>query len=244
MPNPATYKLTVTTTNPSSHTLNEVVGNPRVTSPIDLQAAVGNIKLEVEGDCPRLVEAVVRYVFTEFFALAHRTGLYNRQKHLWESIARVNDIVVNRVKEGFLMKTDFPYLDVVFQDAKGRPVILACVAEPDAMHGSEKDVDKNLEWALKSLKQRAEKMKSKGGTLAGVFCVYPEPFPEIVLRQVEKLVGAEDPVGKFESIMPEPLLIPIDLLEVDMVKLAKDDHSNSVRLIHPDLAVKGRAKAD
>ncbi|HEY9733105.1 MAG TPA: hypothetical protein V6C89_14405 [Drouetiella sp.] len=246
MPNSATYKLSITNENPSNHSLNSVVMQPRVSTPIDLQAATSNIKVQSEGDCPRFVQTVVRYIFTEFFSLAHRTGLYNRQKMLWESIARVNDVAVHRLQQGFFSKTDLPYFDLHFQDSKGRPVLLACVAEPEALAGAEGEVERRLKDAVKSLQQRAEKLRSKGGTLSGVFLVFPKPFPENVLKIIEDLTGASDPVGRFESILPEPLLMPIDLLEVDLGQLEHDaaDSIDSVRLVHPDLVVKGRAKSD
>jgi hypothetical protein len=244
MPNSATYKLSITTINPLTQTLNSVVANPRVCTPIDLQAATSNIKVESDDSVPNLVQAVVRFVLTDFFTLAHRTGLYNRQKLLWESIARVNDVAVHRLTQGLFAKSELPYLDLYFQDSKGRPLILACVAEPEAVLGSDGEIDRKLKDQVKAVQQRAEKLRSKGGTLSGVFLVYPQPFPENVLKIVEDLTGASDPVGKFESILPEPLLIPLDLLEVDMVQLANLGHqvSDPVRLIHPDLVVKGRAK--
>lgn len=244
MPNSATYKLSITNENPSNHTLNSVVMQPRVSTPIDLQAATSNIKVECDGDCPRMLQTVVRYVFTEFFTLAHRTGLYNRQKLLWESIARVNDVAVHRLQQGIFSKSNLPYFDLHFQDSKGRPLLLACVAEPEAAMGADGDGERKLKDSVKALQQRAEKLRSKSGTLSGVFLVYPKPFPENVLKIIEDLTGASDPVGKFESILPEPLLIPIDLLEVDLDQLSEDgdQSTESVRLVHPDLVVKGRSK--
>jgi len=245
MPNSATYKLSITNENPSNHTLNSVVMQPRASTPIDLQAATSSIKVESDGDCPRLIETVVRYIFTEFFSLAHRTGLYNRQKLLWESIARVNDVAVHRLQQGFFSKTDLPYFDLHFRDSKGRPVLLACVAEPDAVLAADNESERRLKDSVKALQQRAEKLRAKSGTLSGVFLVYPKPFPENVLKIVEGLTGASDPVGRFESILPEPLLMPIDLLEVDLVQLdhAAADSTEPVRLVHPDLAVKNRGKS-
>lgn len=245
MPNSATYKLSISTENPSNHTLNSVVMQPRVSTPIDLQAATSNIKVECDGDCPPMLQTVVRYVFTEFFSLAHRTGLYNRQKLLWESIARINDVAVHRLQQGLFSKTNLPYYDLHFQDSKGRPLLLACVAEPEAVMGADADGERKMKDAIKALQQRAEKLRSKGGTLSGVFLVYPKPFPENVLKIVEDLTGASDPVGKFESILPEPLLIPIDLLEVDLEQLENSPNINieAMRLVHPDLVVKGRAKS-
>lgn len=242
MPTSATYKLSISNTNPSNHTLKEIVASPRVSSPFDLQAAIGNIVVEPDGDCPDIVTAVVRYIFTDFFLLAHRTGLYNRQKLLWEAISRVNDVAAFRVKQGFFAKTDLPYFDLHFRDAKGRVILLASVAEPDAVLGSDNDVERKVKDQLKALQQRAEKVRSKGGALAGVFLVYPKPFPENVLKIVEDLTGASDPVGRFESILPEPLLVPLDLLEIDVVQLNRGEMAELVRLVHPDLGVKGRAK--
>lgn len=111
--------------------------------------------------------------------------------------------------------------------------------------GADADGERKMKDAIKALQQRAEKLRSKGGTLSGVFLVYPKPFPENVLKIVEDLTGASDPVGKFESILPEPLLIPIDLLEVDMEQLENSPNINieAMRLVHPDLVVKGRAKS-
>ncbi|MBI2811145.1 MAG: hypothetical protein HYX67_09995, partial [Candidatus Melainabacteria bacterium] len=191
-----------------------------------------------------MLQTVVRYVFTEFFTLAHRTGLYNRQKLLWESIARVNDVAVHRLQQGIFSKSNLPYFDLHFQDSKGRPLLLACVAEPEAAMGADGDGERKLKDSVKALQQRAEKLRSKSGTLSGVFLVYPKPFPENVLKIIEDLTGASDPVGKFESILPEPLLIPIDLLEVDLDQLSEDgdQSTESVRLVHPDLVVKGRSK--
>ncbi|MBS1956812.1 MAG: hypothetical protein JST89_21665 [Cyanobacteria bacterium SZAS-4] len=245
MPNSATYKLSITTENSSSHTLNSVVMQPRVSTPIDLQAATSNIKVESDSDCPPMLQTVVRYIFTEFFSLAHRTGLYNRQKLLWESIARINDVAVHRLQQGLFSKTNLPYYDLHFQDSKGRPLLLACVAEPEAVMGADADGERKMKDAVKALQQRAEKLRSKGGTLSGVFLVYPKPFPENVLKIVEDLTGASDPVGKFESILPEPLLIPIDLLEVNLEQLESSAEINmdAMRLVHPDLVVKGRAKS-
>jgi hypothetical protein len=244
MPNSATYKLSIKTANPSIYTLNSVVAQPRVCTPTDLAAATSNIQVESEGaDAPRLVETVVRYVVTDFFSLAHRTGLYNRQKLLWESISRVNDVAAFRLQQGLFQKVNLPYIDLHFQDSKGRPLILACVAEPEAVLGSDNDVERKLKDQMKSLQQRAEKVRSSKGTLTGIFLVYPKPFPENVLKIVEELTGATDPVGRFESILPEPLLVPIDLLEVDLVQMDKDPGNTAcIRLVHPDLVVKGRTK--
>ncbi len=242
MPNSATYKLSIKTANPSNYTLNSVVGQPRVCTPIDLAAATSNIEVVSDSTAvPTLLETVVRYVITDFFSLAHRTGLYNRQKLLWESIARVNDVAAFRLQQGLFLKVDLPYFDLHFQDSKGRPLILACVAEPEAVLGSDNDVERKLKDQVKSLQQRAEKLRSSKGTLTGLFLVYPKPFPENVLKIVEELTGASDPVGRFESILPEPLLVPIDLLEVDLVQMDKGLASIAcVRLVHPDLVVKGR----
>ncbi len=245
MPNSATYKLSIKTANQSNYTLNSVVGQPRVCTPIDLAAATSNIEVGSDGTVvPALLETVVRYVITDFFSLAHRTGLYNRQKLLWESIARVNDVAAFRLQQGLFQKVDLPYFDLHFQDSKGRPLILACIAEPEAVLGSDNDVERKLKDQVKSLQQRAEKLRSSKGTLTGLFLVYPKPFPENVLKIVEELTGASDPVGRFESILPEPLLVPIDLLEVDLVQMGKDSGSTAcVRLVHPDLVVKGRSKS-
>ena len=118
------------------------------------------------------------------------------------------------------------------------------MSEGEAML-ADNDLERQLKDQVKSLQQRAEKLRSSKGTLAGVFLVYPKPFPEKVLKIIEELTGASDPVGRFESILPEPLLVPIDLLEVDIVQMDREPEYSSdlVRLVHPDLVVKGRSKS-
>lgn len=240
MSNSATYKFSVKSLNSLNYSLNSVVGQPRSSLPIDVSAACANVEIESASDAaPAVVRTVVRYVLTDFFALAHRTGLYNRQKLLWESIARVNEIDVFRHRQGIFQKTDLPYLDAHFLDAKGRPLILAHIVEPAYTDRSD-DLERRLKDQVRSLQHRADKLKSSKGTLAGVFLCYPKPFPEIVLKMVEGLTGGSDPVGRFESILPEPLSIPIDLLEIDVAALARQEQSDAVRLVRPDLTVKGR----
>lgn len=209
-------------------TLNSVVGSPRTSTPLDVKTACENLSVDPLGEeAPTIVRDAVHFMVTDFFALAHRTGLYNRQRGLWEALARIAKVEVFRLKQGIFQKTELPQLDVHLNDSKNRTLIFMHMVEPQAYDENWHEDERRLKEIVKTVQQRAEKLKGTTGALQGAFLCFPRPFPEIVLNNVQKMTSASDPVGRYESLLPEPLLIPLNLIDVD--------RKGTVRLVHPHL---------
>jgi hypothetical protein len=227
MPNKPDYRITINTPDHEAISLASIVENPRGIKPQDVLAASKNLAIVVEDtNMPASIEAAACYLFKEFFVTAHRTGLYNRQKNLWESLSRAATIEVYQLTAGILNKKSLPAYDAVILDQRGRPIILMRLIEAEGNYDP-----KFFEATFKSLVQ---KVQSDPGLINGLFLCLPKPFPETLLSSITKLIGAKDPVGRYESKLPQPLSIPIDLLEID-----KDANDNcAVNLVHPDLTPK------
>jgi hypothetical protein len=162
---------------------------------------------------------------------------------LWEAIARVAQVDAFRLQQGIFTKAALPFFDLHFNDVKGRPLLYAHVVEPAGAQ-TEAEAERKQKELVKSVLLRAEKLRATKGQLFGVFLVCPKPFPENVLKSIEKSTGAADPVGRFESLLPEPLLVPINLLEVDTIALESGmDDTVTVQLVHPNLGARGRTPA-
>jgi hypothetical protein len=219
--------------------LGTVVRNPRVYKPQDLESACQNLEiLPVGGQPPdAYIQRLVEFVLRDFFAMAHRTGLYNRQKVLWESLSKVTGIAVDQHQKGLFRKTPLPVFDLEFQDHKDRTLILARLVEP------EYEADES--YLTRLLKDLLERAKRTGG-LVGLFFCSPAPLPDALRRKVGKLTRVEDPVAKYESLLPEPLGIPLDLLEIDTEtsrEPAQAHGAAGIRLVHPDLTATRRVRA-
>ncbi len=236
MPNQDVYKFEIKCADPAGFTLNSVVSTPRTCTPLDLAAACKNIVLESTGsDAPRVISDCVQYLLTEFFALQHRTGLYNRQRLLWETLGRVTTVEAKRLTQGIFQKTELPVFDLLFKDGKGRIAIFGQLIEDEAFLADDK---KQREY-WRSLVSRTEKIKSSKGPTFGLLIFAPAPFPNNLLSEVLKQTSGSDPVGRYESLLPEPLTIAVDLLEYT----ASPAHSHAIRLVHPDLPVSTRTKS-
>jgi len=235
MPNSATYKFEIKCANPAGFTLNSVVGTPRTCTPLDLAEACKNTLLQSEGsEAPVAIRDCVQYLLTEFFALQHRTGLYNRQRALWEALGRITTVEAKRLTQGIFQKTDLPLFDLHFQDGKGRIALFGHLIEDEHFLADERKQREHL----RSLLQRAEKLKSSKGPTSGILIFAPAPFPNIVLSEVLKQTSASDPVGRYEALLPEPLAMSIDLLEY-----TRTPTGTAIRLVHPDLPISSRTKS-
>jgi hypothetical protein len=144
---------------------------------------------------------------TDFFAMAHATGLYNRQKQMWEALSKVNSIHVNQLSSGVFNKQPLPIFDFAFLDYKGKPLLVANLIA--GVPEKKKAVD-----LLKSFISRASNNKSAYGVLS----CFAEPIPAEVLEYVQKQTFTEDPVMRYESIMPG-IGKPFDLLEMSRATL-------------------------
>lgn len=194
-------------------------------TPVDVQSACSNVALEFSNDKrpSEAVISVVNYLLTEYFATSHSSGLYNRQKQLWESLAKSVEVVCTRLITGFWKRVDEPFVDMLFRDARGQGLLYARVVEQPVSEGKSKEI-------LATLLKRAGKLQSKNA-LSGVVLVFPQPFPEGILNKVKTLTNAgEDPVARFESKLAE-LGLTVILMEIDL-------SDNSLRLLQPDLTKK------
>jgi hypothetical protein len=234
MPELPIYKYKISVINEDGISLDKIVRSPRLYKPQDLLAACGNTEIVSSGAQPCVtVNALVHYVFNEFFVYSHRTGLYNRQKSLWESISRINGVNVFQRKRGLFRKQPLPMYDIHFLDYRQRPLIAAHLIDPGA-----ELTDKQLSGSLHSFLSRCERLSG----LVGVLFTAPTPFPATVLERVAKITNGDDPVARYESILPSPLAVPLDLLEItvpaDVDELPVDsNHDPWFRLVHPDLTV-------
>lgn len=223
MKQPTPYKLTVTCPNPEGATLHKIVESPRTAKPADLDLAARNLSVARANDnCPALIEHVTRYLLTDFFALAHRTGLYNRQLTFWETLSKISHLAVEQLETGIFTRKPLPVYQVSFLDFRERVLVLASVIA--AQNGSQR---KLAEFALSELIIKAK--RTPGVTGLAIFA--PQSMSSILLDKIGKAINANDPVAKYESLLPAPLSIPIDLFAYTIGEEGIPETS----LIHPNL---------
>lgn len=209
---PETHTIEIKVRNAAAYTLNNVVATARSCSPQDLNLAAANVELVCDsGKIPGEVVDFVTFVVTDLFTHLHRSGLYNRQRAFWESIARAVKVSVHPVMQGFFRKEALPMFDVHFEDASGGTTLLAFVVQNHAQW-------KEPRYAVayfKELLQRAQQLDRKRPTLKTLMVVAPKPFSEELFKHVEKMLGGPniDPVTRYESVLQTPLNVHIDLFE-------------------------------
>lgn len=238
MPKKANFIFEVRIRISEAFTLDSIVRSPRTFKPKDVQSACQNNELVVtHGSPPPEVARLATYVMTDFFAVLHATGLYNRQKGMWEALSKVNSIHVTQLSSGVFQKQPLPIFDFAFLDYKGKPLLLAnlVLGVPE---------NKKPVALLKDFIGRAS---SRGPT--GVLACFAGPMPTDVVDFVQKATFTVDPVVKYESIMPG-LNKPFDLLELNEANLvagsqdqgagppAEPELRTVFTLLHPDLKKK------
>ncbi|MBX9668032.1 MAG: hypothetical protein K2X93_10455 [Candidatus Obscuribacterales bacterium] len=234
--------------------LYSVVANPRSVTPYDVKAASQNIALEYEGKKPSVdIVSLVNFVLAGFFAQAHRSGLYNRQRELWDAIARVSTCQMRIVKQGVFVPIKLPVVDIDFLNSHNEPIILARLVKPQ----NRRDLDKRSIRYLQSFFTRINRKQNKKGSLTGAFICIPQPVSLALLTKVQSKVGASDPANRFDSRLPLPANIPFNVLEMDY-SLGDDTDTTeetttvsrliypeselfSIKMVHPDLTVPGRS---
>jgi hypothetical protein len=211
MPTKSVHKLAVKSIGETAFSLHSVTSNPRQCTPIDLQLAGENLKLQSLTDNPPAVPVqLASYLLTEFFALLHRSGLYNRQKSLWEALARVNEVHLERLKAGFIVKIELPIWELRFIDERGRKLVLARFLDNSAPNLVDVKNGKDSTRFLQSAVKQAEKFKVENPAFAGLILVCEERMPDSLINDVLKLTG-DDPVARYQSLLPT-IGCPIDLL--------------------------------
>jgi hypothetical protein len=212
MPLPETHTIEIKVRNAAAYTLNNVVATARSCSPQDLKIAAANVDLVDEsGKVPPEVTDFVNYVMTDLFTLLHRSGLYNRQRAFWESIARAVKITVHPVTQGFFKKEALPMYDVHFEDASGGTTLLAFVV----LNHAQWNVPKYATAYFKELMHRAQQADKKRPVMKSIMVVAPKPFSEELYKYVDKILGGPnlDPVSRFESVLQSPLTVHLNLFE-------------------------------
>lgn len=212
MPLPETHTIEIKVRNAAAYTLNNVVATARSCSPQDLKIAAANVDLVAEsGKVPPEVTDFVNYVMTDLFTLLHRSGLYNRQRAFWESIARAVKITVHPVTQGFFKKEALPMYDVHFEDASGGTTLLAFVV----LNHAQWNVPKYATAYFKELMHRAQQADKKRPVMKSIMVVAPKPFSEELYKYVDKILGGPnlDPVSRFESVLQSPLTVHLNLFE-------------------------------
>mgnify|MGYP003384822549 FL=1 len=233
MPQKADFTLKFSLANIEDFSLDAIARSPRNFRPGDLVNACNNVVIEcVEQKTPAHIVAMAKFLTVDFFAIAHGTGLYNRQIKLWEALAKTASIQVLMQKRGFLQKEELPDFDMLLLDPKGRTLAVSHYSAPFPA-GVEHDY-------LRSFKEFVKRTKLRQG-LSGVFLCYPAPFPESVLVYVGKEVNVRDPLQRYESVLPA-LGVPIDLFEIDALcgfaPGLPSASAQQIRLVHPDLSKK------
>jgi hypothetical protein len=203
------YQIAIKTAYNSNFTITNVLSAPRQCRPVDVKAALAGIELfPLTAKIPDYLSAVVSFIIVDFFALAHSTGLYNRQKMLWESSGRVVQVDIYRPRTGIFRKKSAPCNDLHFIDSQGNILIFCSMADMLV-------TDKDRKTFVKGALTRAENIHKKQGFLHGIFLALDSPMPEVVSSMVAKMTNAADPVGRYESMLPEPINAPLNLLAVD-----------------------------
>lgn len=227
MPKPVSHKLFVKSIETTGFTLNSVSSDPRRCLPLDLKVACASVAVEPAGaEVSSLARRILYYLLTEFFALSHKTGLYNRQRKLWDALACVTEADVLRLEKGLLKKTALPIIDLNMHDRKGQIVILARIIESTQAPGFDLTTEKDCKNILESTVAQAEKLYGENNSFTGFFLCCPAPFPESIKLKVEQLTQAHSALGRYESILPGRFGLHTNLLS----------HADEgITLVHPNL---------
>jgi hypothetical protein len=228
------YRLFVEIPATASLTISTILANPRQCLPGEMVSACENIQLRLEPSelpLPRESLEFATFVVKGFFSLAHRTGLYNRQKMVWRGIGRIVEIKITRPKSGWLRKVDEPYAEFTFFDSRSRCVIWACMLDWQATgrFSKEKGRKKFIAHCLK----RVKKIQEKEEHLIGAFIGLPSPICKPVLAMISRLTGGTDPIRRYEALLPAPMNIACNLLETSIDPVSP--HSLRIELISPRL---------
>lgn len=231
MPRRPDFILPISIQNIEDFSPEAVVKSPRTFRPQDVQNACRNVAITPPKDTPAEVLAIAQFIGIDFTALAHSTGLYNRQIKLWEALAKTQKVEVHQMSKGLFTKSKLPEFDFSFIDHKNRCIALARYAAAE-QSGSNMDYLRDCREFFK----RAEGITG----LTGLFVCYPAPFAKSVLEYIRKETNAADSVARFESLHPK-LAVPVNLIEfarsvVYDPTAGADRHS--LRLVHPDLSKK------
>ncbi len=232
MPKRPDFILQITVRNIEDFSPDAVVKSPRTFRPVDVQTACRNLELAVAKGTPELALSLTQFILMDYFAIAHSTGLYNRQIKLWESIPRIQTVEIYQTKRGIFGNNPIPEFDIIFLDNKKRPVLAAYFLKPSIT--SEK-VD-----YLRSFREFV-KRASLYQNICGLFVCFTSPFSEKVVELVMKETNAsKDIIARYESKLTKPEAT-INLLEMDSSTYfdpTTQTNLHKINLLHPRISKK------
>jgi hypothetical protein len=230
MPQQTNYRILVRTAEAGAFSLTKVLNAPRLSTPVDLKAACASFEFVPQSeDVPNELTAFGSFVLTDFFALAHRTGLYNRQRNLWDSVGRINEILCTRPQTGLFIKVNQPFVDLNWVDNRGNTLIFGSLLDKDLSTSSSNNISRFVNKAI----ERAGRVQKRQGYLFGVFLALQEDIPVSVQAMIDRLTQAEDMVARYESRLPPPLSVPLNVLRLELDQ--RDNGAAKLRLAHPNL---------
>ena len=102
--------------NPLTTTCEKITLTPRVFNTAQLKSAIENITFSDldENLIPEVLIKSTEFVFKDFFAYMHQTGLYNRQSKLWKTMGSVVSASAYSFCRGIVKKTDLSLYTVDF----------------------------------------------------------------------------------------------------------------------------------
>lgn len=202
MPKNSVHKLAVKNNSETIFSLHTVSANPRHCSPVDLQVAVSNLKLEpLTNEPPAEPFQLVVYLLTDFFSMLHRSGLYNRQLPLWEALARTSEVHIDRLRQGMFAKIELPIWEILFLDGNRRKLLCVRFLDHSATSLIDPDNEKDALRFLQNAVKRAEKLKVENPAFSGLVLCCSGNMPEIIVGNVLKLTG-DDAVARYQSVLP------------------------------------------
>jgi hypothetical protein len=228
------YRILIRNTPAGALTLTTVLNSPRSSAPFDVKAACDSLELvEETGALPDDVSKFASYVPIDFFAMAHGTGLYNRQMSLWHAIGRVVEIRCSKPVKGIFNKVNQPYTDVRWLDPRGHTLIFGSLFDNEEANSNLKK-----QFINKAI-HRAERIRKQQGFLFGVFLGVPGDMDEEMRNLLQSLTQAGDVIARYESHLAPPISAPLNVVQVD--KEVNGNQHVKLSLIHPNLKIDGHA---
>lgn len=204
MPRKASFIFEVTIRASEAYSLDTVARSPREFKPKDVLNACTNFNMELKsGDPPPFIEPFLNWILADYFALAHRTGLYNRQLGLWTVLSKVARIEVAQQTIGLLKHEPVPVFEIIMQDFRQRPIVF-CLYVANQMVVSQR---LNLVGVFKNFLNDSRKMP----TISGMFTCFQEPLPAEILEYFKKNTEHDHPVGKYDALF-SGYSVPVNLV--------------------------------
>ena len=231
--------------------LSSVLNSPRQVTRNDLEAAVANLQIEYPADMASDFHwpmSLIGFVLKDYFVQCHQSGLYNRHKRPFESIPKVDHVMVRQIERGMMEKVLLPAWELTFLSARKEPYLSGLVFSGAFIkrRGYEEMLATVKEHFVQLQRTKA-KFAGHPAIVNGAFIACGAPFPEQLTSYFYKLTDGEDALGRIETLHPEPLACHINLVEIfgdedrDLDEELADDAKETIaanfsaRLIYPAL---------